>query len=344
MKKLIFFCIAFAILLFSIIVVNIAPIINYRLGRGAYSPSGAPYTSGINGWSDYSCKSISDDYNIKKDKDVTVFGTQDDKDKELDNLKKQLSKCNKKKAMAGLEVTVFNINIIFATICTFLGLLLHLDTIKIGKKVGLIGLGCGGISLILTLVYVIESGLIFNDIADENLEPRIDSDGALLEWNSSKNRYTCIFYEKDNEDSLKLKYSDYGISYLNYRKDIAYLNDEKNHEYNGCQYNFIDLDTLLTDCKSRDEDDVNPSIQKTPYYDINDLTKKLGECNKLYLVPTNPPTTNEKKILYDCWLTTIILSCFIILFSIGLAIFGFLLIREPNGSSGLVVKSNTDMI
>ena len=64
MKKLIFFCIASAILLFSIIVVNIAPIINYRLGRGIYMPSGKP---SFTGWSDLSCKSISDNYNIKKD-------------------------------------------------------------------------------------------------------------------------------------------------------------------------------------------------------------------------------------------------------------------------------------
>ena len=332
MKKLIFFCIASAILLFSIIVVNIAPIINYRLGRGIYRPSGEP---AFKGWSDLSCKSISDNYNIKKDLDLINFVNQNDKDKQLDVLKKKLNKCNRKKAMAGLEITVFNINIIFATICTFLGLLLYLDKINTGKKVGLIGLGCGGIGLILTLVYVIESGLIFNDVADENPEPRIDSDGALLEWNSSKNRYTCIFYEKDNKDSLKLKYSDYGISYLNYRKDIAYIINEKNHEYNGCQYTVASLSSLWTDCKTRVETDANPSTTKSNYYDVSDSTKKIGECNKLYYYDNNI-YTNEKKILYDCWLTTIILSCFIILFSIGLAIFGFLLIREPNGSSGLV--------
>ena len=282
-----------------------------------------------------SCKSISDNYNIKKDLDLINFVNQNDKDKQLDNLKKQLNKCNRKKAMVGLEITVFNINIIFATICTFLGLLLYLDKINTGKNVGLIGLGCGGIGLILTLVYVIESGLIFNDVADENLEPRIDSDGALLEWNSSKNRYTCIFYEKDNEDSLKLKYSDYGISYLNYRKDILYRINEKNHEYTGCKYAFTSLNNLWTDCKTRDETDANPSTTKSNYYDVSDSTKKIGECNKLYYYDNNI-YTNEKKILYDCWLTTIILSCFIILFSIGLAIFGFLLIRESNGSSGSV--------
>ena len=332
MKKLLFFCIASAILIFSIIVVNIAPIINHRLGRGAYDASGA---SSNNGWSDVSCKSISDQYNIKEDQGLAYFSnSQEIKDKELKDLKKQLNKCNRKKAMVGLEISVFNINIILGAICTFLGLLVYLETINIGKKVGLIGLGCGGIGFILTLVYVIESGLIFNDVSDEDL-PRIDSDGALFEWNDSKKRYICIFYEKDNEDSIRLRYSDYGISYLNYRKDISYLSNEKNHEYNGCHYStFINVDTLWTLCISRDEDPINPSGLKTPYYDVSDSTKKIGDCEKLYYYDTT--SNNNKKILYDCWLTTIILSCFIILFSIGLAIFGFLLFRDSNGSSGSV--------
>lgn len=334
MKKLIFFCISSAILLFSIIVVNIAPIINYRLGRGGYLSSGAPANNALKGWSDNSCKLISDYYNIQKEKDITFFGTQEIKDKQLEDIKKKLNKCNRKQAMAGLEISVFNINIIFGTICSFLGLLLYLETINIGKKVGLIGLGCGGIGFILTLVYAIESGLIFNDVADENDEPRVDSDGAILEWNSSKNRYTCIFYEKDNEDSLKLKYSDYGISYLNYRKDIFFLSEEKNHEYNGCRYTYTTFNHLWNFCVSNDEDPVNNSNQKTSYFDINDSTKEKGKCNKIYYFTTT--STNEKKILYDCWLTTIILSCFIILLSIGLAIFGFLLFKESNSSSGSV--------
>ena len=203
MKKLLFFCLASAILIFSIIVVNIAPIINHRLGRGSYSSSGAPISNLI-GWSDASCKSISDNYNIKKDQDLTHFSnSQETKDKTLKDLKKQLNKCNRKQAMVGLEISVFNINIIFGAICTFLGLLVYLETINIGKKVGLIGLGCGGIGFILTLVYVIESGLIFNDVSEEDL-PRIDSDGVYLNGMILKKGIHVCFMKKIMKIQLDL--------------------------------------------------------------------------------------------------------------------------------------------
>ena len=57
-------------------------------------------------------------------------------------------------------------------------------------------------------------------------------------------------------------------------------------------------------------------------------------CDKIYKVDFT--TDNENKILYDRWLTSLILSCFIFLFDIGLAIFGFLLFNDSKGSSGSV--------
>ena len=54
---------------------------------------------------------------------------------------------------------------------------------------------------------------------------------------------------------------------------------------------------------------------------------KINNCDELYIFQK---TTTEKdsKILYDRWLISIILSCFICLFNIGLAIFGFLLFKD----------------
>ncbi len=97
---------------------------------------------------------------------------------------------------------------------------------NVGKIAGLIGLGGGAIGFVLTLVYVIESGLVFNDI-DGSGNLRINSDGAILEWDSSKGSYTCIFYDEDNDDSVLLRYSDYGNKYLNYKKDIKFITQEK---------------------------------------------------------------------------------------------------------------------
>ena len=323
MKNLIFLCIAASILLFSIIVVNIAPAINHLVDA--------------NNWMENSCK-FQDD-NIKINEDLNAG------DEVLKPLKKNRDRCKRKQAMVGLEYTAFNLNLLIGFICSFLGLLHFLNLGNLGKIPGLIGLGGGVIGFVLTFVYVIESGLVFDDIAD-NIGIRIDSDGAFLEWNSDKKIYTCIFYKKENKDSLYLKYSDYGNTYLNYRKDITFLTEEKNYKYQdmptGCNF---DIDSFLTStntdiynfCKDPDETNAIPSGSPSSYYG-DDPTKKLGDCEKIYYISssTNPIKDNEKKIQYDRWLTTLILSCFIFLFNIGLAIFGFLLFRESNGSSGSV--------
>ena len=58
-----------------------------------------------------------------------------------------------------------------------------------------------------------------------------------------------------------------------------------------------------------------------------------GECNKLYIIEDTSPTTDEKKNLYNSWVTTIVFGCFIFVLDIGLAIFGFLIFNDSNGSS-----------
>jgi hypothetical protein len=58
-----------------------------------------------------------------------------------------------------------------------------------------------------------------------------------------------------------------------------------------------------------------------------------GECNKLYIIEDPSPTTDEKKNLYNSWVTTIVFGCFIFVLDIGLAIFGFLIFNDSKGSS-----------
>ena len=310
MKKLLFFCIASAILLFSIIVTNIAPFIG-RYYSGDMSSS---------------CKYLSDLYDYNKDELKYT-------DEQLKPTKKSLDRCNNNHAMEGLEFTSLIVNLVIGFICALLGLFNYLNLGNIGKIAGLIGLGGGAIGFVLTFVYVIESGLIFDDKADFSsinvntnnfVNLKIDSDGAFLEWDSSRSSYKCIFYEKENEDSIYLKYSDFGNKYLSYNKD-AFLGDED--KYNAC--NFISSSSLISGlsnwaqrCKNIDE--------KTGTYQIG----QTSNCNKIYNIPQL--TTNTLKIMFDKWLTSIIFSCFIFLFDIGLALFGFLLFRESSGSSGPV--------
>ena len=377
MKKLIFLCIAVAVVIFSVIVLNISPVI-HDINFDYYE----------------SCKQYSDKYKYNKGKKaVDLVGEEnEDKKKEyLDLLKEGENKCKKNKAMIGLEYASLNINIVFGFTSVILGLQYYLGVgNNLGKIVGLIGLVAGVIGFVLTFIYVIYSGIIFNnDVVGKSFEygseysnakPKIDSDGAFLEWNEDKKRYVCIFYNKDNKDSLFLKYSDYGNKYLSYSTDIAYAYDKKKFEYQekdflnfesgGCITNFIvdglhtpnnegdpdspgDPDTpggpsssgdsLFPDytinninnfwkyCKLTDEKEfyIFPSNEKIKFYD---QTTEKGNCDKLYYIDTSI-NSNDKKDEYEKWVTSIVLSCFIFVFDLGLAVFGFLLFKDSNGST-----------
>ena len=99
MNKLLFFCIASAILIFSIIGINLAPIINFKVGKN---------------WYDASCSKKSDKIKYTEDSSLTKLGLskQEDKDKKISDLKRDKNRSNRRKAMAGLEYTAFNLNVI----------------------------------------------------------------------------------------------------------------------------------------------------------------------------------------------------------------------------------------
>ena len=316
MYKTLYFCFAGAILLFSVIVVNIAPAIN-GLVSGGY-------------WSSLSCSYLNDEYKNIESKKVPD-NMQEYKNKQLDYYKKEKNRCERKKAMVGLEYTALNINLVCGFICTLLGFFHFFNIGEMGKIPSFAGLGTGIVGFVLTLVYVIESGLVFNDIDREfgsNGKIRIDSDGSYLKWDDSRNSYVCKFYDKDNEDSVYLKYSDYGNKFLNYNKDVYFKEEEKKYEYyetvyGGCNH-LISSSNLFDICKKYDEKK-NP-LGKLEYFD--DEGNKKGICNKLYYIEDVRDNSNKK--IYDHWLTTIILSCFIFIFDIALALFGFLLMSNSN--------------
>ena len=351
MKQLLFLCISLAILLFAVIVTNVAPIIKGKVGGN---------------WSYYACKIYSDYYDLaKKDND---YDDSKAKDKYLDKIKKEKTRCDRRKAMNGLEYVVSNLNIIFGFVCAFTGFLLYQNIGNLGsdgKYIGLIGLGCGVVGFVLTLVYVIESGLVFTDVDGEIYDffqdingyyytpyhTRIDSDGAYLEWDSGKKRYTCIFYKEDKEDSLYRRFSDYGNKYLNYYKDIK-INDnsDKYNKYNGCTLNLgsYDLYELCYALSKETDQEIEGRIDPNNYdnidYTLNSLIKnikqyykdqndhsKTGDCEKIYYGSYS--TANGYKVTYDYWLTSLIFSCLIMVLYIGLALFGFLLFKDGGSSS-----------
>jgi len=335
MKNLIFLCIATCIFIFSVIVLNFAPSINGLVGKGYYNMWGDPLFSV--GVADYPCSSYTDAYNDYKDGVKTFTGTQEEKDKYLDQLKDGKNDCLRKKAFIGLEYSAFIIDVIFSFVCAILGLLLYSGN-NIGKILGLIGLASGAVGFVLTLVYIIYSGIVFNnDVVGKeygNPNPYINaklatkSDGAVLEWKD--NKYVCIFYDKDNKDKLYRKFSNYGVKYLNYFHPNGKDKDEDYYKYTQCKYSLSSLD--WDTCKAYDEGSSTYRARKKEMLDTNG--NKKGECDKIYIDDSNG--TNERKKLYDYWVLTIVFGCFIFVLDIGLAIFGFLIFKDSSGTSGAV--------
>ena len=132
-----------AILLVSVIFTNVAPIIKKQVWLN---------------WFYYACGLYSDRHNYAK-KEAKDFSSEL-KDEYLDPIKKEKTRFDRRKATNGLEYVVSNFNYIFGFVCAFEGFLLYFKIGNLGndgKYIGLIGLSCGAIGFILTLVYVIES-------------------------------------------------------------------------------------------------------------------------------------------------------------------------------------------
>ena len=139
MKKTLFLVFSGAIVIFTIISICSAPIINGDI-------------IGASSWKTLNCKLAEDIYNLIKN-DVN---------------KKSKNLCHRKKVMYGLEYSSLIIDVIVGFICAVLGLLHYFDVAKPFEKIsGLIGLGSGIVGFILTLTYIYYSGYIFiNDSTD----------------------------------------------------------------------------------------------------------------------------------------------------------------------------------
>ena len=313
-KSFIFFCIACALLIFSIITICVAPIINGNLVGSE--------------WGTQNCK-IYSDYHKYIDDDSSYTGTT--KDKYLKFFKKGKNLCNRQKAMYGLEYASFISDLILGFICALLSLLHYFGVGKDFIKItGIIGFASGIIGFILTLIYIIYSGYIFThdgpgkyydyDDYTTDLNPyssgikKMDKNRVVAEWDSSNSRYNCIYYKDDDDyDSFYAQYNDLGKMQYNYHEDFELA--ETNSDYLKCEATYYNMHGC-----------------KTHIFSTLTFTAKISGCEKLYYHSSQNSISN--KYLYDRWVTTIIFGCFIIALNLGLAIFGFLLFMA-GGTSDL---------
>lgn len=296
----IFFLCALAILILSTVSICTAPIINGIL----------EFT-----YLNKDCKYYTDQYdNYEK-----VHPNPNDVEKiELAKQKKIINICKREKAMHGLEYGSLVSDVAFGGICAILGLLHYLEIGKtFEKKTGLIGIIGGTIGFLLTFIYIIFSGYIFNNDTSENI--KLFPNKAYLKWNGYKyvSPYDQNKYE-DNKEKEKnpfynyATYSELGQKQYNYDSEFyKFTEDNNNQDY----YSF---------CK-----EIN-------YNGIND--QKISESGSIkcdYIWSNNIDEFGQvkNKYIYDRWITTIILSVFTDVLSIVLILFGFFLFKNLGDSN-----------
>ena len=311
MKKTLFLVFSGAIVIFSIISICSAPILNKVLIES-------------DNWKTLNCQEKSDEYKHAKD----TSSLTDNQKKEY---KRGINLCNRKKAMYGLEFSSLIIDVILGFICLILGLLHYFDVAKPFEKVtGIIGLATSIIGFILTLVYIIYSGYIFtNDSPDKNYDSnsnydlyKADSKGIFAKWDDSEKKYKCEYYDKDNNNAIYAKYNEMGKKIYNYNKDVSQT--ESTSPVKKCSY------TKYT-AGSTNLLSPNNCNDNQGFVGIGTASKFEGDCDALYIDYSF--SGYENKYIYDRWVTTIIFACFIIACDIGLAIFSFLLFKSDG--SGL---------
>ena len=277
MKKTLFLILSGAIVIFSIIWLSGAIVI-----FSIICISSGPVINGIipnyKIWRTENCQRWSDAYKEENNKDTK------------EQYKKFRNKCNREKAMYGLEYSSLIIDVICGFVCTILGLLHYFDIGKPFEKVtGIIGLATGIIGFVLTLVYVII---------------KRDGDWAFAKWEEGKG-YKCLFYKDKDLFSTVAKYSDLGKKQYNYNKKKSKEYDNHNSDFYNCQKTGL-------------------FCFGSEYY-TGGVSALRPRCDYLYVVPESGI---DNKYLFDRWITTIIFSCFIFVCDIGLAIFGFLLFKS----------------
>jgi hypothetical protein len=273
-----FFICACAILVFSIINYKIGPIINYRVGTD---------------WALANCEELQDQYDAAKELNPNMS------DEEKESYAFPIRRCRNKKAMHNMEHTSVVFNGVIGFICVLLGLYgLQKEVIP---KTGTIGMACGVVGFILTLVYVIYNGVVYNNYYDRNIY-KVDGDGAFAELDGSS--YECFYYNKPKDDeALIAKYSDLIKSQYNYNKDLK---------------DSFNTDSEKVNCQS------SPSLCATREY----LPAAGSTCKKLYYRQIINDYENYDKSAR--FLTALLLSIITLLCYCGLIFSGFTLSKEQS--------------
>ena len=306
MNKTLFFLISSVIMvIFTVITISTAPNIN-RGFEGQYSSTS-------------NCDALSEAY--KSNKDSTKNPT-DAQKKQLDNEKETVNICYRQKAFINMEYATLIIDICLAVICAILGLFHFFETgMFFQKYTGLIGLISGVIAFVLTLVYLIYSGIVFTKDHYEHQSLLFDN-GAYLKWDETEKEYITAYTDEDEEKDQYAMYAKF--------KDLG----KKQYNYDSKAYkNYLKGDLQLGKCNwdlIESHDPYAPNLVAGKGYEYE--TNKY--CEYIWKSSSYSENLNDlsNKHLYDTWVTSLIFSAFVLVCSIGLAVFGLLIFMNPDSS------------
>ena len=289
-KGIIFFCCSCVILALTIINLSIGPCISGKLYEDDET------------WGTLNCAELKDDYDAQDG--LTKEG---EKSWEV-----QIDKCEREKAMYNMEYTSFIFDIVIGFICSLLGLL-HIFEVKkdFVANTGLVGLICGVVGFVLSLVYVIFNALVFTN--GYTGIPKTDENGAYAKLtNDGTGEYKCLNYDDSGDIfATYAKFSELNKKQYNYDKDLlkSYEKDE------------------VTSCADNDYAEycskTGTYTDSSGYLKYNSFTT---QCPYIYAREQEGITNKD---IFDRFLTVLILSLVVCLANIGLALFGFLLFRTP---------------
>ena len=264
-----------------------------------------PVISGrLRNWGTLNCKADKDAWDDAKD----APGHNDDDIKY--NEKYEYNKCTREKGMHDMEYTAFIFDVVIGFVCGLIGLL-HLFDLKkdFVSNTGLIGLACGFVGFVLTFVYIIFNGLVYTSV----YTPYYKRDGDYAFAEKDGDNFKCFYFDNEhNGKSIYAKYSDLGKKQYNYKYDWS--KDIKTN----CK---ISSDTIIKLCAA---EEIPSSLKGTA-----GTHGTYAGCDYLYL-DTHISNEITNKDLSDRFLTALILSLIVCLANIGLALFGFLLFRNPS--------------
>ena len=299
-NNLLFLIFSFSLFVLSTISICLAPIIN-----------GADKGVIFKDWNIQNCKLMEDIYQHDKDEKKYAVDLQDVKVEEKIE-KRKISECKRHKVMHGLEYASLIVDVVLGFICFFLGIIHFLEPGNNFEKItGILGLLFGIIMAIVTIIYIGFSSYIFsNEVVKRDLKYYVLYENKAL-YKLISGDYYNDYDEKDyyeDTDVIYIKFKDLGKKQYNYDPELFQASTISDSYYSQCN---ADQNSDLSGLMANKECDYL-------WYTHNSMLKN---------------DNNDNKYLYDRWLTTIIFGIIITICGIAMAIFGFLLFKNSNGSS-----------